>query len=1279
MPKINQIEGVHVGRLDPNQFAKLLRILLDSEALQRGLVQHGIHVPSKITVADDGEDGRWDAPASPVTTEIPNSYTVYQIKAEDVSPAEWPDEVLVAQPKTKAKGKQKPASKQRKAKPAILQALAKKGCYCVFCSERLNLKQINARKEKIWKALEASDKRFKKFNIHFLEGDMIAKWVNRHAAATAFVINAQDLASKHTLRGWSAWSKDPAMSATEFQTNPYLEQHLANLRTQLVHPRQIVRVFGPSGVGKTRFVYEALRPTKDENGVVDSLLADSVVYFDLSENEDDKIDAIRLIAEASAEGILVVDNCSPTVHGKLADYAQYPTAKYTLLTVDYEKQKISSGSGTIELQPSKMIDVVPKILRKRAEFSKYTDTQIEAIARFCEGYPQIAVLMATLKAAPTEGQLREKNELLDKLIWGRQSPDQSALQVLRALAAFASLGVEGEVAGQLTFVRDKLCSLSTDLQLRQKVNQFIQLRIIQPAGKYWIVAPRPLAVALAASWWESASKDDIYRLLPELEQLKLLAPMCEQLRLLSFSNPLNNLVREMCGPGGPFARAELMFSTAGSQLFRSLAEINPESAIEALDNLIGTASRVELLKVSGNVRRNFVLALEKLCWPANLFPKAAALLLKLAAAENETWTNNATGYFKQLFHVYLSGTQQPGLARLAVIEDALASGDEKTRLVCVHALGEVLYTGTFTRMGGVEVRGSELPQEDWRPTTYKEIGDYHEAAYRMLLTLSREAGPVGVAAQKLAGQRIRVIAWTPVFEHLEADIFNRAAEMRGYWPEAHSSVQVALEHDLKEASPRRTQLTKLVEALNPTDLAHRIAQFVSQAGYNPVKTSDGTFKDLAAKRAIELGAEVGVEWQQHTDTIFTVAQGRHDKGHQFGEGLARSVRDPKAFLQALLARMKAIKPEDQSVGLLMGFLAALGNAGLNDSTLEAILHEPALTQHYFSIARVRGLTEENVAAIIGLVRKSQLPPEILTDLSYGRAVDELPANVLTGILVPLATDMPAAIGPVYRVLSMYAFNDKQRWTELKSTIRQLMLLEDFVAQLSDDDEHHWECHVGEFFKDTNRDPELAKGLVAQIIKGEEGQGESHNLDSTRKRILTTIFVNHTAEVWPLLGEALLREHGYRIAGMLSADSHFGMPGNTVEEVFSCPFWALDGDVVLPWLSAHPEPVGLLFQNVALFVTEKNNTLQWHPLILRMLREVYTPEHESEVGSNLWSFGSTGSRASYVQRRIKLLESLHREKKVSLRTLVDHWTRYFQEDLKSERERDAEHAAGIWSY
>jgi hypothetical protein len=45
---------------------------------------------------------------------------------------------------------------------------------------------------------------------------------------------------------------------------------------------------------------------------------------------------------------------------------------------------------------------------------------------------------------------------------------------------------------------------------------------------------------------------------------------------------------------------------------------------------------------------------------------------RLALAENENWSNNSTGLFNQLFHVFLAGTESNLEDPIAVLKDFIA-------------------------------------------------------------------------------------------------------------------------------------------------------------------------------------------------------------------------------------------------------------------------------------------------------------------------------------------------------------------------------------------------------------------------------------------------------------------------------------------------------------------------------------------------------------------------------------------------------------------------------
>jgi hypothetical protein len=72
--------------------------------------------------------------------------------------------------------------------------------------------------------------------------------------------------------------------------------------------------------------------------------------------------------------------------------------------------------------------------------------------------------------------------------------------------------------------------------------------------------------------------------------------------------------------------------------------------------------------------------------------------------------------------------------------------------------------------------------------------------------------------------------------------------------------------------------------------------------------------------------------------------------------------------------------------------------------------------------------------------------------------------------------------------------------------------------------------------------------------------------------------------------------------------------------------------------------------------------------------------EDVIGSihaNLFSFGSSGSRVPYLEKRIALVKSLPTNNKKELIHIVDVLLNSLTELLETEQKRDAQHAAGIF--
>src|SRR6185312_12395948 len=100
-----------------------------------------------------------------------------------------------------------------------------------------------------------------------------------------------------------------------------------------------------------------------------------------------------------------------------------------------------------------------------------------------------------------------------------------------------------------------------------------------------------------------------------------------------------------------------------------------DTVMAMLERVFGGLSHEQLKAVGGDTRRHLVWALEKMAFREDTFEKAAFLMLAFAAAENETWGNNATGQFKHLFPVFGASTAAGPTARLQVLDELIAAND----------------------------------------------------------------------------------------------------------------------------------------------------------------------------------------------------------------------------------------------------------------------------------------------------------------------------------------------------------------------------------------------------------------------------------------------------------------------------------------------------------------------------------------------------------------------------------------------------------------------------
>lgn len=175
----------------------------------------------------------------------------------------------------------------------------------------------------------------------------------------------------------------------------------------------------------------------------------------------------------------------------------------------------------------------------------------------------------------------------------------------------------------------------------------------------------------------------------------------------------------------------------------NLIETEPAVYLPMLRRVVESANHEQLTSVEKwtgagwGPRRELVWLAERLAQFAELFEDAEAILYKLSVHECEpSIGNNATGVWKQLFRLQLSGTALPLTNRLAVLRKRLATADDQSAEPIGYALGAILnFMGTRTL--GPPIVAGRIPPAEWYPKTQQELNEAISGGLRMLKDASK--------------------------------------------------------------------------------------------------------------------------------------------------------------------------------------------------------------------------------------------------------------------------------------------------------------------------------------------------------------------------------------------------------------------------------------------------------------------------------------------------------------------------------------------------------------
>jgi len=788
--RVTNLETVKwIRQLDENGAVDLARQLIFAEAGRHSLPLGAFTMSGRVKVADQGIDGRTAFPQG-TDTLWPKGPCVWQVKSGPTRPSAATE-----------------FDEEKHAR--LIQAIRDGSDYVLFWTND----PIDDKGESVGNAFRDAVKAVRSDAVvHLLFSEDIERMCNAHLGLLARLSPLR----VRGLIGLDGWAQDH--DQVPFQADPSRTEFLQAIRRHVQSDTGAadLHVLGDTGVGKSRLVYEALTAEGIKERV---LIAPDALGFDRGL-------LAEVVASPGQSLVLVVDDCEAEARRQFANTAGLARGRIRLVTIGSRTSRERSPSD------SRFLEVLPlgaEASKQIAASIGLGETDAALVARHTEGYPGLArdlakaMLYGSASTSIAE-RVRGHDELgsvLAKLV------PTDAVGPLGMLALFERLGYDEDLGQELSVACEILGA--DEAQVRFIADRELG-KLVSTAGRYRRVSPRLLAIWLATRYLDEHG-DSLQSALKELPE-GLRDQILDQMRDVGDDARVQRALRPLLETH-PFLSGALADVDEGAaRLLHVGAIVTPEATMGAITRVLEGAD-TDALSDFGAGRRDMVWALQLLLWDRSTFSEAASALLRLAMAENESWSNNATGAVKGAFGIFLGGTTAPFSHRLEWAREALAVHAEGCIDVLVPALGHAL-TAHESRMAP-DFGGRNAPEE-WRPRSLDEERDAREGAWSLLLEIAATSVASRESVADALSSGIRTLLQRGSADRVLREILTVAwsASARGKLAE---SLRHALEYDEPPAELAH-QIQDLVDSLEGGNLDDQIDFVIAQSPWQLTEKRD---------------------------------------------------------------------------------------------------------------------------------------------------------------------------------------------------------------------------------------------------------------------------------------------------------------------------------------------------------------------------------------------------------------------------------------------------------
>ena len=934
------------GLTESAEVIKVVNAIISAESRARQLPLNKVKLtPAGARHSADGKiDGRtMDVPLSSEYQWIPSGSAIWQFKKGTFTATDITNELTGATKVNK---------------------LLKAGwTYCLAISQGCGDLERTDREDAIKEHLKSLGLKQSQYKYRLYTAQEIAEAASRYPTVRALDVFGRPFGALARVEYWEGLDRysgeyvwDESHRGAGEQIREYLRGNV-NVRA--------ARIEGPAGVGKSRLALEVVRQPE---------FKDLTIHFpDRSEFPNQLASWLR--ARGDTEAIIVVDECESDQTERLIDALDGLAVRLITIGVLEEAPRSSSPSaGLFVLTPLDSQTTKDIVRRNYPDLSPHA---LGLIADLSEGYVKLAMelgrTISSLGRAETKDLLESPSvsDLLVKMI-----PDQEDRHALKVIALGHRMGWEDAVKYEGQAVAEYLGLGWRDVQRR--VQPFTRQGLVSKRGRYRYITPELLARWLAAEAWKEHG-EELIGLMGELSSDPRAAPatkaMLKRLGTLGRIAAAERATETLLRPDGPFGDIDKLDDGKQAEVLGYVADANPTSAIDRLVAVFDSLT-AEQLRDFRDGRRHTVWTLEKLAWLPETFDDAARLLLRLAEAENETWANNATAQFQQLFRGVLHGTGVPYDHRFRWLSRELEGATGKIQELLISALGEAFQGSSVTRGSAGEQHASRaVPSE--ANLQGRDRADATADALALMATFLDQGAPIRAHIISILSDKCRrIMMWAGMkfIEILEG--------LRHVSEEERASLRISLENTLHfdgERMPAELAdaISKLVDKFAGSTIHDRVRRWIGQlpssdwrGARDAVSPSSLEIPKLAADLIAEPDAILAeLEWLTTADAgnAFALGQqlGLQDSSESLLEPIVcASLERPNVSLAAAYLHARAehagqawldeqLERISENVGYRLLIINCTCYQPYSRSRLDRILHhvsdDPTIFRHLYAL------------------------------------------------------------------------------------------------------------------------------------------------------------------------------------------------------------------------------------------------------------------------------------------------------------------------------------------